>query len=109
MANEKPPRNAAELRGDIDRGKAADKVGFPDPSAAPLGTDAEAGAAPPTEEEVERAHRAEVSGRPESRTSAAGPRPVDMEQGGTRRSGRTAVIALAIAVVLGLVVWALLA
>lgn len=33
------------LRADIDAGKTGDKVAFPDPAAAPLATDAEAGGA----------------------------------------------------------------
>lgn len=32
-----------QLRAEIDSGKSGDKVGFPDPAAAPLGNDAEAG------------------------------------------------------------------
>jgi hypothetical protein len=32
-----------QLRAEIDSGKTGDKVGHPDPAAAPLGTDAEAG------------------------------------------------------------------
>jgi hypothetical protein len=40
-------RNAAQLKDDIDRGRAGDKVGGFDPAAAPLGTDDEAGGAAP--------------------------------------------------------------
>lgn len=47
------------LRDNIDRGGAADKVPFSDPAAAPLGTDAEAGGAPPTREEAAIAAEAE--------------------------------------------------
>jgi hypothetical protein len=36
-----------QLRDDIDRGRTGDKVAFPDPAAAPLGTDAEAAGTPP--------------------------------------------------------------
>jgi hypothetical protein len=32
-----------QLRADIDAGRTGDKVAFPDPATAPLGTDAEAG------------------------------------------------------------------
>jgi hypothetical protein len=32
-----------QLRADIDAGRTGDKVAFPDPAVAPLGTDAEAG------------------------------------------------------------------
>jgi hypothetical protein len=37
-----------QLRADIDSGKTGEKVAYPDPAAAPLGTDAEAGGAPTT-------------------------------------------------------------
>ena len=45
MTSRPDDASAAEdrLRHDIDSGKTGDKVDFPDPSAAPLGTDAEAG------------------------------------------------------------------
>lgn len=48
MPAEKAPDqpNAAQLRAAIDSGAAHDKVNFPDPAAAPLGTDAEAGGTP---------------------------------------------------------------
>lgn len=35
--------NGEQLRADIDSGRTGDKVAFPDPAAAPLATDAEAG------------------------------------------------------------------
>lgn len=34
--------NGDQLRADIDAGRTGDKIPFPDPAAAPLGTDAEA-------------------------------------------------------------------
>ena len=40
------------LRHDIDSGRTGEKVAFPDPAAAPLGTDAEVGGHPPTASEV---------------------------------------------------------
>jgi len=47
MANERDAgrRNADQVRSDIDHGRTGDKVNYPDPAVAPLGTDAEAGAA----------------------------------------------------------------
>lgn len=39
--------NPDRLRDDIDSGKTGDKIPFPDPAAAPLGTDDEAGGATP--------------------------------------------------------------
>jgi len=38
--------NPAQLRADIDSGRTGDKVAFPDPAAAPLGTDEEAAGTP---------------------------------------------------------------
>ena len=45
------PPTVDRLGVDISRGKSGDKVDFPDPAAAPLGTDAEAAGTPPTREE----------------------------------------------------------
>ena len=42
----------SRLRADVDRGKTRDKVAFPDPAAAPLGTDEEAAGAPLSKEQV---------------------------------------------------------
>jgi len=50
-----PAENVDELRIAIDQGKTGDKVAFPDPAAAPLGTDDEAAGYPPTQQEVRRA------------------------------------------------------
>jgi hypothetical protein len=52
--------NADQLRAAIDSGKTGDKVAFPDPAAAPLGTDAEAGGAPPASDELHQAFTAEA-------------------------------------------------
>jgi hypothetical protein len=52
--------NAAQLRDAIDRGRTGSKVPARDPAAAPLGTDDEAGGAPPTPGEVATAMRAEL-------------------------------------------------
>ena len=46
------PHNVDQLRQRIDSGETGEKVGFPDPAAAPLGTDAEAGGTPPTRQEL---------------------------------------------------------
>jgi hypothetical protein len=57
-ANPKPP-NAAQLRGDIDKGRTGDKSAGLDPAAAPMETDAEAGGTPPSAAEIEQARAAE--------------------------------------------------
>lgn len=48
-------RYADELRSEIDHGRTGDKVAYPDPAAAPLGTDEEAAGAPPPPGAVARA------------------------------------------------------
>lgn len=47
-----------QIRDAIDSGKTGEKLDFPDPAVAPLGTDAEAGGNPPTQ--VERGIEAEA-------------------------------------------------
>jgi hypothetical protein len=63
------------LRHDIDSGQTGDKVSFPDPAAAPLGADSEAGGASPTKGEIEHAQRYEtgrsISHKPAWRTDAS--------------------------------------
>ena len=74
MKKRKTP-TADRLRKDIDRGKSGDKVGFPDPAAAPLGTDDEAAGNPPSEEERERASREEMRRPDAHRASRRRPAP----------------------------------
>ncbi|WP_420393896.1 hypothetical protein [Acuticoccus sp.] len=49
-----------QLRAEIDAGKTGDKNAHNDPSAAPLGADAEAGGRPTPREDIEEARRNEV-------------------------------------------------
>ncbi|HET9229895.1 MAG TPA: hypothetical protein VFO00_01320 [Vitreimonas sp.] len=70
MSKKKP--TAAQLRGDINSGKTGDKTPGFDPAAAPMETDAEAGGAPPTPEEVAQARANERRGI-EARRNAAAP------------------------------------
>lgn len=60
----KVPPTADALRVAIDRGQGSDKVKYPDPAAAPLGTDDEAAGFPPTAEQLEIASRAEFRAPP---------------------------------------------
>jgi hypothetical protein len=53
-----------ELRVAIDSGRTADKIDWPDPATAPLGTDDEAAGMPPSRERVELALGQELSRRP---------------------------------------------
>ena len=54
MANTKSSAgpNVDQLRADIDSGRTGDKVSFPDPAAAPLGTDEEAAGTPLSPEAI---------------------------------------------------------
>jgi hypothetical protein len=56
--------NVDRFRKDIDRGRAGDKTDYPDPAAAPLGTDDEAGGHPATQEQLRIAREAEFRRRP---------------------------------------------
>jgi hypothetical protein len=56
--------NVDQLRAAIDSGATGDKVAFPDPAAAPLGTDAEAaGASPPALNAIRPSRRGRSRGR----------------------------------------------
>jgi len=66
------------LRKDIDRGRSGDKTDYPDPAAAPLGTDDEAGGNPPSEEQLRIAREAETR-RPSEREQTS--RTVDRSRG----------------------------
>jgi hypothetical protein len=65
-------RTSDQLRTAIDRGAAADKVAFPDPAAAPLGTDDEAAGTPSTPVQIEAASRDELGRSPQKRRSLEG-------------------------------------
>ena len=65
------PTTVDALRVAVDRGLAGDKVPGSDPAAAPLGTDAEAGGAPPT--------AAEIAMEADSTTRRAHPEPAPPE------------------------------
>ena len=86
-AVERDGETADRLRADIDGGESGDKVGHPDPSAAPLGTDAEAGGAPPTSEEVSQARSAEIEGRTAAPVADPG-RPISADRPGDPATNR---------------------
>lgn len=89
------------LRGDIDAGRTRDKVPFPDPAAAPLGTDDEAAGAPPESGRRADAARPMASSSPGGGTDERG-RPVD-DKGATVPgvSFVTAVAGLLLVVAIG--------
>jgi hypothetical protein len=86
---------AARLREHIDRGGSGDKVAFSDPATAPLGTDAEAGGAPPTRAEVALAAEAEKGRAPEAQ---AKPGPAE-RQGASAGAGLWLVAGIALVLV----------
>ena len=61
--------NPDRLRQRIDNGRGEDKIDYPDPAAAPLGTDDEAAGTPITREQMDMALRAESR-------SSGGPSPL---------------------------------
>ena len=65
------------LRHAIDSGRTGDKVDFPDPAAAPLGTDDEAAGTPPTRRDV-AVSLAQESARPDLRPKATGHWPISI-------------------------------
>jgi hypothetical protein len=63
-----------QLRNDIDRGRTGDKVDFPDPATAPLGTDEEAAGTPVPPHVVAQARLIECRrGHPVNRRARLGP------------------------------------
>lgn len=63
------PPTVDRLRADIDEGKTDEKVRYPDPAAAPLGSDEEAGGTPPTEDQRRREEKARRRGDTPSRAA----------------------------------------
>ena len=57
------PVTADRLRAEISRGNTGEKVDWPDPAVAPLGTDDEAAGTPPSPARVKMAHHAEMARR----------------------------------------------
>lgn len=55
MAEDKAPVTTDRLRHEIDSGRTGEKADWPDPAAAPLGTDDEASGNPPDSEQVREA------------------------------------------------------
>ncbi|MBB5754828.1 hypothetical protein [Prosthecomicrobium pneumaticum] len=53
-------RTSDALRHEIDSGRTGDKIAFPDPAAAPLGTDDEAAGVPPSAAAIAHAAAAET-------------------------------------------------
>lgn len=99
---------AAQVRGDIDHGRAGDRAPALDPAAAPLETDAEAGGAPPTVDEIEqeRTHTNRLEGdrRPNAVSPARTP-DASADQGHHPFLTALALLVLTAAIVVGLILW----
>ncbi|HUG60905.1 MAG TPA: hypothetical protein VMP03_03620 [Methylomirabilota bacterium] len=88
------------LRHDIDHGRSGDKVAFPDPAAAPLGVDDEAGGMSPTADDVAVAHATEIRYSMEPAPSAAGEGSRSISGEGRRPLGLGIAVGLAAALVI---------
>lgn len=77
MAKPVPPPTAEDtadrLRHEISSGRTGDKIAHPDPAAAPLGTDAEAGGHPVTHRQAAMARREELAHGPTPPGRGSGP------------------------------------
>lgn len=107
MATHQDERRAgptsAQLRHDIDRGATGDKTPALDPAAAPLGTDEEAGGAPPTSAEIAEAIATERRG-PSAHRNAGAPAQTPDGERVRFKLGPFAVL-LAVLALAALVVW----
>lgn len=72
--NQQDPKTPSQLRREIDAGEGRDKIAYPDPAAAPLGTDDEAAGTPVSDRQTWLAHQNEIAERSE-RDSHALPEP----------------------------------
>lgn len=91
VEKERSPRTA-QLKEQVDRGVSADKVNFPDPAAAPLGTDDEAAGNPAGPGRVAASMRAEDRA---GRTASDKGRP---RQGERHVAGPVRIIAITVIV-----------
>lgn len=102
-----PPKTSDRLRDGIDHGAAGDKVSFPDPAAAPLGTDDEAAGTPPTPEQIQMAAAHELAARPDDSSTGRERRSISGLQGTgggqLQSSGRALGILVGILIVLSII------
>jgi len=91
-----PKATTDQLRDDIDRGRTGDKVHFPDPAAAPLGTDDEAAGCAPHPDTVDQVRQHERAKADRMRGD-----PPDVQL-------RTWLILAATIGILGILLWAAL-
>ncbi|CAH1658664.1 MULTISPECIES: hypothetical protein [unclassified Chelatococcus] len=105
-------KTSAQLKEGIDRGHAKDKVDFPDPAAAPLGTDDEAAGTPPTEAELKLAGEAEFT-RPgdrsphDTRERIRGPSGTSNIERGWSVAAEISIVVISVFAVAALLIYAL--
>jgi len=85
-----------QLRKDIDSGRTSSKIDYPDPAAAPLGTDDEAAGTPPSPVAIDMARREEVG------NAAAATKEQSLGVGAAIYTG---VLALVLASLSAIAVW----
>ena len=109
------PATTEALRRDIDRGATGDKVDYPDPAAAPLGADDEAGGHSPNREEMKTARAAAsaathgvadaaVPGVDHSASESGAPSDMDYYRTDNEGGSKLALNALALPIVLLLLI-----
>ena len=96
---------SAQLRHDIDRGATGDKTPALDPAAAPLGTDEEAGGAPPTPPEIADAMTAERRDLSGERNAVAPEITPDGERSSSKGGLGVAFIWIMVLALATLLVW----
>jgi hypothetical protein len=94
------PPNVERLRSDIDGGRTGDKVPFPDPAAAPLGTDDEAAGTPPDAARLALAAREHARADAHDAAVVGGSRRSDRRRAGAKPVVAVALVALAFALLL---------
>lgn len=109
------PETVEELRRDIDSGATGEKVGFPDPAAAPLGADDEAAGTPPNRAEMQAARargaaeatgaaHPQVPGVDHSAGEAGSPADMDYYRTDARTGSKLTLNVLAMPIVLLLLI-----
>ncbi|WP_071796830.1 hypothetical protein [Natronohydrobacter thiooxidans] len=104
--NQQSSKTPSRLRRDIDAGEGRDKIAFPDPAAAPLGTDDEAAGAPVTDRQARIAHQHEIQDRSdrdlgEAQSTHLGP-PARQGRGSKLLQPRLGPLLLALALVIAI-------
>jgi len=102
--DQQDPKTPSRLRRDIDAGEGRDKIAYPDPAAAPLGTDDEAAGTPVSERQAQLAYRNEILDRSERDMEAKNDRAVSEQRAAVKPRLGLSVMGLALLVVILLAV-----